>query len=422
MKNLLFNFLSDIKQNYKTLILAFIMAAAFWIVVSVQVFPTIETEITGIAIEAQPTEYMLQNNLEIVDDISEPVKIRVEGKRFDISGLKADDFYASLDLSTVRSSGTYTLPLNVAAKSNINCTIRDQEPFKVTLTIDEIITKEFEIEGTAPDISLPDGYYAGEITTSPEKITISGSASIINKITKIEARSGFHGEIIESHQTNGEIIIYGENGSKILDDDLKISPEKVTVNIPIYRQKELPLNVVINYPANFDIDSLKYEIQPGSIIVAAPGNLIDNLSKLDIGTVDLSDISLNKNTYFTIPLPEGYKNLSGNSTVKVEWKTDNYGTLNIPVRTENILITNAPDNFDISLTTRSINFTVVGPSKVLSGISESDFIVSANLLGVSLREGSQDVTVTAQLKGEKQNCWISGEYKVTIRATPKEGE
>lgn len=420
MKNLLLNFLNDIKQNYKTLIVAFIMAAAFWIVVSVQVFPTIETEITGISIEAQPTEYMLQNNLEIVDEISEPVKIRIEGKRFDISGLKGDDFYAAIDLTTVRSAGTYTLPLNVASKSNVNCTIRDQEPFKITLTIDEIITKEFEIEGTAPDISLPEGYYAGEITTSTEKISITGSASIINKITKIEARSGYHGEIIESLQTNSEIIIYGENGSKIIAENLKLSTEKVTVNIPIYRQKELPLNIVINYPPNFDIDSLKYEIQPESITVAAPGNLIDNLSKLDIGTIDLSDISLNKNTYFTIPLPEGYKNLSGNNSAKIEWKTENYGSLKIPVRTENITITNAPDNFNVSLTTRTVYFTVIGPSKVLSGISESDFIVTANLLGVSLREGSQDVTITAQLKGEKQTCWISGEYKVTIKAAQKE--
>ncbi|MCH5203696.1 MAG: hypothetical protein J1F03_03055 [Oscillospiraceae bacterium] len=420
MINLLFNFLGDIKRNYKTLILAFIMAAAFWIVVSIQVFPTIETEVSGIAIEAQPTEYMLQNNLEIVEDFTELVNIRIEGKRFDISGLKAEDFYAAIDLSSVRSAGKYSLPLNVSAKSNIDCTIREQDPFKVTLTIDEIISKEFVIEGTAPDISLPEGYYAGDITASPEKITVTGSSSIINKITKIEARSGYHGEIIESHQTNSEIIIYGENGSRILADNLKLSPEKVTVDIPIYRQKELPLNIVINYPPNFDIDSLKYEIQPSSIIVAAPGNLIDNLSKLDIGTINLSDISLNKSTYFTIPLPEGYKNLSGNNTVKIEWNTENYGTLNIPVRTENITITNAPDNFDVSLTTRNVNFTIVGPSSVLAGISENDFIVTANLLGVSLREGSQDVTITAQLKGENQSCWISGEYKVTINATQKD--
>ncbi len=419
MKSLLFNFLSDIKRNYKTLIAAFLIAAVFWIVVSIQVFPTIETEVAGIAIQTKPTDFMTQNNLEIVGELNELANVRIEGKRFDISGLKADDFTAEIDLSSVRSAGTYDLPLNISPKSDFDCTILDQEPFSVSVTVDEIISKEFEIEGTAPDISLPEGYYAGDITASPEKLTITGSASIVDKITRVEARSGFHGDLVESHQTNSEIIIYGENGSRILADELKLSTENVTVDIPIYREKELPLNIVINYPENFDIGSLKYEIQPSSIIVAAPDSLIDNLSKLDIGTIDLSDIGLNK-TYFTIPLPEGYKNLSGNNSVTVEWKTENYGTLSIPVTTENISIINAPDNYDVSLTTKNINFTVVGPSDVLAGISGNDFIVNIDLLGVSLREGSQDVTVSAQLKGENQTCWIFGEYKATIKASQKD--
>ncbi len=419
MKNLLFNFLGDLKRNYKTLIVAFILAAAFWIVVSIQVFPMIEMEISGIAITPEQTEFMQQNNLEIVGNLNDAATIRIEGKRFDISGLKSDDFKAEIDLSTVRAAGTYTFKVNIVPNTNAECSITLQEPLEITLTVDKIITKEFEIEGTAPDISLPEGYYAGDITASPEKIFITGSASIVDKITKVEARSGYHGEITESLQTSSEMILYGENGSRIVADGLKFSTENVNVEIPVYRQKELPLNIVINYPVNFDISSLKYEIQPSSIIVAAPGNLIDNLSKLDVGTIDLSDISLGK-TYFTIPLPEGYKNLSGNNSVTVEWETENYGTLSIPVTTDNVTITNAPDNFNVSLTTRNINFTVVGPSDVLAGISGNDIIVTADLLGVSLREGSQDITVTAQLKGENQKCWISGEYKATIKATPKD--
>ena len=107
MKNLLFNFLGDLKRNYKTLIIAFILAAAFWIVVSIQVFPMIETEITGIAITPEQTEFMKQNNLEIVGGLNEVATIRIEGKRFDISGLKADDFKTEIDLSSVRAAGTY---------------------------------------------------------------------------------------------------------------------------------------------------------------------------------------------------------------------------------------------------------------------------------------------------------------------------
>ncbi|MDE7194332.1 MAG: hypothetical protein K2O14_10220, partial [Oscillospiraceae bacterium] len=85
--NFLKKIAADFRDNYKTLILAFVIAAAFWIVVSINVFPTIESEIGNIAVTAHPTEYMEQNNLKIVGDFNDMVDIRIEGKRYDITGL-----------------------------------------------------------------------------------------------------------------------------------------------------------------------------------------------------------------------------------------------------------------------------------------------------------------------------------------------
>ena len=53
---LLTNFFNDIKANYKTLIVALLLAIVFWIVVSVQVFPTVEDRINDIPIDIQSTE------------------------------------------------------------------------------------------------------------------------------------------------------------------------------------------------------------------------------------------------------------------------------------------------------------------------------------------------------------------------------
>lgn len=421
MKNLIVNFLNDIKRNYKTLILAFILACGFWTVVSIQVFPTIESQIKGIAIEAQLTEYMVQNNLQIVSDIKDSVSIRIEGKRYDISGLTSSDFFASVDLSGVRSAGTFSLPISVSAKTDRHCEILENEPLAVTLMIDEIITREFPVNGTASGISLPDGYYAGDVSVSPETITLTGSASVLNRITKIEARSTFRGEITESHQTGSDIILYGSDGIPVPSDGIRFSTDNVSVNIPIYRQKELPITFsLINYPSNFDVGSLKFDIQPKSVTVAAPDNSIDNLSELNIGTIDISELQLNKNTYLTIALPEGYKNLSGNTAARIEWKTENYGTADFTVTNENIAITNQPDNFDVSLITNELLLKVIGPSERILGISASDISVTANLLGVTLHEGFQDVGVMVQIRGSRQSCWISGTYKVTINARSKQ--
>lgn len=420
MKNVILNFLNDLKRNYKTLILAFLLSFTLWIVVSIQVFPTVEKDVSNVTVEAHLTDYMIRNNLQIVNDIDQTVNIKIQGKRYDISRLDSQDFYAAADLSEVTSSGKYNVSLEVFAKTNEDYTLLEIEPKTLLLEIDKIITKEFPITGTAPDISLPEGFYADDVTTSPETISVTGSASMLDKIDRIEARSTFHGDIMESTQTNSEIIIYGSNGTKIVSDKLKLSTEIVTVNIPIFKQKELPLKLTINYPPGFDADSLKYEISPDKITIAAPDNTIDNQSALDIGTINLSDITPNSNTYLPIVLPDGYKNLSGNNSARITWKTENYGLLDYIVTSENIEIKGTPDNYNVSLTTTALTVTVTGPSDLITGFAGGDITATVNLMGLTLRPGTQDVTATVQIKGSGQKCWVTGDYKVTIYAVQKD--
>ena len=414
MKTILSNFFNGIKKNYKTLILAFIIACALWVVISVLTFDTISNRISGIDVLTNPTDYMAQNNLSITSELNEKVTIQIEGKRYDISDLNAEDFTAEVDLSSVRSAGTYTLPLIVTSNSNRSFLITDTQPEQVIVTLDEIISKEFPIIGTA-DVIPPSEYYLDTITASPATITLTGSASLIDKVTRVEAQSTRHGLITESLSTGSDISVYGANG--VISEGITLSTNSVTVNIPIFKQKDLPLKFsIINAPQNFDLDSLKYEIYPKTIKVASPDDSIDNISEFNLGSISLSDITLDKTSYIAISLPDGYKNLSGNARASITWDTNTYNKLDFYVPVENINIINSPDNFDVSLVTNTLQVTVIGPSERISEISASDITVTANLLGAQLREGLQDVTVSAQINGSRQSCWVSGDYKVTITA------
>lgn len=412
---------NNIRNNLKYIIISFIIAVVAWLSVSVQVFPTVEERVRDIVIEVQATEHMLQNNLEIVSELDSLVDIRIEGKRYDITGLSAADFYATLDLSAVKTAGTFTVPVTVSSKSGSECTILDTDPLAVTVQIDEIVTREFPVTATAPSLSLPEGYYVDEFTASPSTISVTGSATLLDKIDRIEARSRYSGVISESHDTQSELFIYGTNGAKIVNDDIKLSTTDVSVYIPVYKQKELPLRFeYTNVPTNFDTGSLKFEIQPSTIIVAAPDESIDNLSELVIDTIDLSDIMMNKTVFIPITLPDGYKNLSGNNSARIVWDIADYGKLDFSV--SNISIINPPDNYDVSLITNELVLSVIGPSEAVSALTASDFIVKANLLGVSLYEGAQNVPVTIEIRGRKQTCWVSGSYKVTVDAKVKAEE
>lgn len=419
MKTIFLNFFNNIKKNYKTLILAFIIACGLWVVISVLTFDTITNRINNIDVVTVPTAFMTQNNLQITSELDEKVSIVIEGKRYDISDLSADDFTAEVDLSTVRGAGIYSLPLKVTSKSNRELSITSTNPELVNVTLDEFISKEFPVQGTA-DINLPSEYYLGEITASPASITLTGSASLIQKITRVEAQSTRHGSISESLQTGSDIIVHSTSG--VISEGLTFSDDMIMVNISIYKQKDLPLKfTLINYPQNFDLDSLKYKIYPELITVASPDDTIDNLSELEIGSIDLSDISLNMPSIIPIALPEGYKNLSGNNSARIEWEIDDYGRLDFYVPSENIQITNRPNNFDITLITKQLKVTVIGPSERISEIKPADITATANLLGVQLHEGTQDVAVSVQIKGTQQTCWVSGAYTVTVKAQSRDG-
>ena len=403
--------------NVWIVLISVILAFVAWFAISVNEFPEIDKSLIGIPIEAEPTDFMKSNNLQIIGDYTGTTDIRISGKRYDISDLKAEDFTAALDLTNVRRAGTYDLSVTIACKKDkVEYSLVENTQMAVTITVDEIATREFPITASAPDISLPEGYYVDEITSNPPTVTITGSVSVLDEINRVEANASYDGSTLESHEVKTDLTIYKNNGSRL--DTVKLSTDNVLVNIPILIQKELPLKFrFTGVPQNFDIDTLKYTMQPQSIMVAAPDGSINNLSELELeDPINLTDIRINQ-TVSTVPikLPEGYKNLSGINSVRITWDIADYSKLDFPV--SNITIVNEPDNMDVSVITRELTLTVIGPSEDISALSSTDFYVTANLLSTSLHDGSQDVPVSIIISGSSgKTCWAVGSYKITVSA------
>lgn len=405
--------------NLWIVLVSVVLAFVAWFVISVNEFPEIDKSLIGIPIEAEPTDFMKSNNLQIIGEYTGTTDIRISGKRYDISDLKAEDFTAALDLSNVRRAGTYDLSVLISCKNDkIDYSLLENTQMAVTITVDEIATREFPIDASAPDISLPEGYYVDEITSNPPTVAITGSVTVLDEISRVEANAVYDGSTLESHEVKTGLTIYKSNGSRVDNSTVKLSTENVLVNIPILIQKELPLKFrFTGVPQNFDIDTLGYTMQPTSIMVAAPDGSINNLSELELeDPINLTDIRINQ-TVSTVPikLPDGYKNLSGINSVRITWDIADYSKLDFPV--SNITIVNEPDNMNVSVITQELTLTVIGPSEDINALSSSDFYVTANLLSTSLHDGSQDVPVSIIISGSSgKTCWAVGSYKITVSA------
>lgn len=414
--------------NITTLLISVALALVVWILVRVFAYPDTTKKINGVDIQAQITQYMKDNNLQITSMSDKTVDLELSGKSVDIVNYRADDFLAKLDLSTVRSAGTFPVEVDIYRTDNPDqrADASDYSPRIVTLVVEEIVTRVYNISADASGVSVTDDYHLDTITAEPSTVTITGSIDILNKINRVEARADVSGMLTETVSSDTGLVLYDSTGARVQSDGLEMSAQSAVVNIPVYPKKELPLTFTFGgVPTNFDIDSLEYTIQPESIMVAAPDESIFNLSELNIGTVNIADIKFNQTTS-TIPisLKEGYKNLSGNNSARITWKISDYSKLDY--QATNITVVNAPNDMDVDIITKELTLSVIGPSSEISRLSSANLFVTADLLGVTLNEGSQDVPVSVIISGsgsDKTQCWALGSYMITVNArktTPAE--
>lgn len=427
MKNILHKIGAFFKRELKTLIISVIISVIIWFAVSIQVFPDESDHVDGIPVIAEPTLFMQQENL-MITDFNEEVSIQIRGKRYVIGTLTNEDFIASLDLSGISSPGTHTVnvDLNMVHPTS-DCEIITQG-LTASINVQRIVTKEIALDVNTSNISVADSLQiqTDEISLSTETVRISGEESLVNSVARAVIDPVSSNVLTETTRLTGNISLYDMNGTKIDDPGLEYASGNYSVTIPLYRVKTLPLNVSINYPQNFNQDSLKYTIYPQEITIAAPATdmSIDKLDRIDVGQIDLTNVTPNDlqgSVRLTITLAEGYRNLSNIAIAQISFENvENYERRTFSVSTENFTVLNGDPSYDYSFITSRLDITAVGPYELLNSLTSDDITGTVNLLGTPTDEGVKNLTVTLRIARQGlTTAWINGDYRVDVNITRK---
>ena len=427
MKEWINSFFRNFLKNLKNIIFALIIAIIVWFAISMQIFPDVTTHVSDIPIEIKATDYMERNALSVTESYADTVTVQLTGKRYEVGNLTADDFTAKADLSAITEPGEYTVSVKVTPLKENSCTIYDKD-LSVKIKVEKTVSRTFSVsqgtlKATADRVVPPSDMKIDSITAEPSTITLTGDSTAVEAVKSVEIRSVFAGETTESVTSKGQIVFIGANGEVIENPDIKVDNDSFTVNITLYKQKTLPLTVQFtNVPSNFDIDSLKYSIYPESLTVSSPDDSLDSQEKFEIGTIDLSQLTTKYLQKLTLPitLPEGYKNISGNTSAMVSFENaENYTFLSYAVQKDNIRIVNVPENFDVEVLTNEVTVNVTGPAEEISALASKDIYATIDLMGTTLTTGLKDVTAEFTLRGTNVRSWVTGEYKVSIQVSDR---
>ena len=196
----------------------------------------------------------------------ETITVVVEARRSICDSLTKADIVATADFAKI--SITDAVPIEVSVKGH---TDRDVEIVRglnqvMKLSLEESVSKDFKVKiATSGDPAT--GYVTGDMSASPNVITLTGSKTQIENIKEVVFVVDITG-ISNERQVYGMPIIYDMDGDVVNNNKVSINTTSVRVNIPVLKTKSVKVNVITTgYPAEgYEVSGVSY--QPQAVTVA----------------------------------------------------------------------------------------------------------------------------------------------------------
>jgi YbbR domain-containing protein len=332
----------------------------------------------------------LSPNVTILSDLGAVSRIRYFipedlGLRLDSSS-----FRATVDLSSVAATGGRSSVAVRVTAVDARVQVLDYEPRQITVQLDAVISRTVPIRAVLGPI--PTGLDIGEPSLSVSEVTVSGAASIVNRVAEAQARLSVDASGIDINRTV-DLLPVDAAGEPLTPIDL--TPATVRVRLAIFTDRQtrsLPVRpTVVGTPAvGFEVASISVE----PIVVSIEGD-IDNIAPLefaDTAPVTITGASSDVTVDAPLQLPDGVQ-APGVTTVRVivamrpvnETRTFDAG----------LVLAGARNDRTYSLSTDRVIVTIGGPVADLDRLSGSSLTLTVDVAG--LDTGTHEVTASANL-------------------------
>lgn len=412
--------LSKLMENSKFLkILSCVIAILAWFVVTTTVDPNQSSVIRDVplTIDLSGTPAAAQR-LSVIEGGDQKISIKVEGKRYRIATLTADDFIVTPVLTDVTAAGEYTVQLNVQKKD-----INDSDfavvsyPQTVKLSFDRVNSKEFDVEAAADGISAAADYLKETPTANPNKLTIKGAQGEIDQIARCVVVYEGTAVLDDTLTAKGRLVLYDENGNELTLKHITYSDTDFTITVPIYLQKDFPVTVSYINTNGVDTSKFNLELSQNTVTIAGPKDIINKRENITVGPIDLSKLDIDSVFHFNLDLSAGELDIENVGEIVVSVNTDSFSSRTMSLQADNILLRNTPADYNVTLRSTSINnIKMVGNSNDIEKLSSAELVAAVDLKNIE--EGTSRVRVTIYATGEKF-VWAVGDYYVTVQAVKK---
>ena len=403
-------------NNVGLKLLAVLFSMALWLVV-VNVDDPTQTKTFTATVQVLNEQVLSDTGkyYNIVDD-NNTVSFRVTAKRSVIERLSNSDFVATADMNYLEENSRIPIDISVERYAN-QVSISSKQQY-LEVTVGNEMSSKFVIDGETTG-SPAEGCAVGEVTVSPNVVTVTGPAktvSSINKVVAVADVTDMGSDITE----NVVPVLYDADGHQVDATKLSLSVTTVDVAVSIVNTKTVDINVQTSGTLADGLELESVTAEPTKLQIKGDGDSINDISSITIpsSVVNLSEITEDFSTTVDITtyLPKGVSLMDSTQaqvTVKVKLASQTTKVYDVP--TANLTVNNLDSNCTATFPDTTVAISVTGLQKDLTGLDAATIAGSVDASG--LTAGTHTVTVVINLDDLYEVATATVKIKIVDKPT-----
>lgn len=300
-----------------TLLLAFILALIVWVVAVNEEDP--------IRADMYPEPLTIRvvsraENIEIVSDITERVKVTIRAPHSSWESLTQDKFQAEINLQGL-DSGMHNVPIKVTCIDEA-VEIVGWTPQSLGVKLEPYITRTLEVQVNIHG-NVAEGFEEKPSIVTPPRVTVSGAASWVSQVSRAEVDI-FLRSNKEDVEQNRPVLLRDEADNLMAFVD--VTPPQVTVRLPVAQKRGFKeVSVILgervgSVASGYNVSGIS--ANPSSVLIFGPPDIIAGISYLVTEPIDISRADGDVVTQVALQLPESVSVIGRDPSVEATINVD----------------------------------------------------------------------------------------------------
>lgn len=408
------------RTNVAVKILCVFAAFCLWIYVMTVESPEYEQTFGNVTVELINTDSLVSDSgLMLYSGYGNMVGVTVSGKKSIVSKLSDSDIVVTADVGKITGgSGRYDCKLSVDVPAGCKLISLSQET--ISVYVDTASTASVKLTEKRDNTNLPDGCYVGAVDYPVDMITVEGPEKIVSRIAEARFNNDMNG-ITKSVTVTQRVYLVDAYGNKIESPYVKYYPREVTVDIPVLKSAEVPIEVVFKN-GFFNYDNTNTTVTPSTVRVTGEPEKIDAGNLIERVEIDEA------NDYLTTGSDElkCTKKVALKAVDGVELDTDTVEIVSVPsssiklrritVPGQNIIDTGGKSGVSYTWDHTPITVSVIGSLEAVSSLSADDITLRFDMSPYSeTNTGTTEVRAEVIIDSDyKDELLAIGYYEISV--------